>query len=188
MKQTNTRIEKVKDGEVIITEGTWAYYTYVLKDGKAKVLKEVDGKQVLIGTLTRGDIFGEMGFLGQPRRTTSVVADGDVTVEMIAKDTFMNFFNELPLDMQNKLYAIVTDLTIADEIYSRLIVLFQNMQDIEMNMVDGNTFEMEIEGMPEFMRRAVMAITRGHNASVEKLKRLSFQLKEKQVKRLSQNC
>lgn len=55
-----SRTRKVRDGEFIIQEDTWPYYAYILKEGKARVLKNVDGKQVLIGLLAEGDIFGEI--------------------------------------------------------------------------------------------------------------------------------
>lgn len=57
--------KKIKNGEVIIKENTWAYYVYFLKEGNARVVKNVDGRQVTIGTLIKGDIFGEMSFLGR---------------------------------------------------------------------------------------------------------------------------
>lgn len=184
MEQIDSRIEKVRDGELIIKEDSWAYYAYVLQDGKAKVLKNVDGRQVVIGTLGKGDIFGEAGFLGEPKRTTSVVADGDVTVEMIGKDTFMELFNRLPGDVQTKLYAMAGDITHITEIYSRLIILFQRMQDVETNMIDAKAFEMEIEKMPGFMRTMAITIAGRHNTAVERMNRLVVQIEEKQSRLL----
>ena len=63
MESFIARTEKIKDGSVIVEEGSWAYYAYVLQSGKAKVWKNINGKQVQIGTLKEGDIFGEMSFL-----------------------------------------------------------------------------------------------------------------------------
>src|SRR3990167_1057197 len=107
----DSRINKVKDGEAIIKEDTWPYYVYVLKDGKARILKNVDGRQVLIGSLTKGDIFGEMAFLGKTKRTVSVLADGDAIVEMITRDTLMNFVDKLPRNVRTRLYTMASDLT-----------------------------------------------------------------------------
>ena len=85
-----SRKEKIKDGETILEEGTWAYYGYVLKSGKAKVFKNINDKPVLIGTLNKGDIFGEVAFLGGAKRTALVIADGDVEVDMIPRDGFLD--------------------------------------------------------------------------------------------------
>src|SRR3989304_2181567 len=92
MELFDSRIKKVKDGEIIIQEGTWPYYAYILKEGKARVLKNVGGKQVLIDLLTEGDIFGEISFLVKTKRTVSVIAGMDrrhsVAVEGLNKLSF----------------------------------------------------------------------------------------------------
>ena len=95
-----SRTVKVRDGEIIIQEDTWPYYVYILNEGKARVLKNVGGKQVLIDLLTEGDIFGEISFLGKTKRTVSVIADGEAIVEMITRDTFMDFVDKLPRNVQ----------------------------------------------------------------------------------------
>lgn len=112
MERVDPGIKKVKDGGVIIKEDAWPQYACVLISGKAKVFKNVNDRQVLIGSLKNGDIFGEMGFLGEMQRNVSVVADGDVVVEMISRDTFMEFFDRFPRNVQIRLYAMASDLTL----------------------------------------------------------------------------
>ncbi|MCF6159005.1 MAG: cyclic nucleotide-binding domain-containing protein [wastewater metagenome] len=179
-----TRTRKVRDGEIIVQEDTWPYYAYVLKEGKARVFKNVDGKQVLIGLLAEGDIFGEIDFLGKTKRTVSVIADGDVTVEMITRDTFMDFVAKLPRNVRIKLCAMASDLTSMTEIYSRLVVLLQNM-NVEKKMITAETFETEVKKIPEFMRHVITEMDRRHSVAVEGLNRLSSQLEKKQSRLLS---
>jgi len=112
MKRADSIIKKVKDGEAIIKEDTWPYYACVLISGKANVFKNVYGRQVLIGSLTNGDIFGEMDFLGQMQRNVSVIAEGDAIAEMISRETFMEFFDKFPRNVRNRLYAMVSNLTL----------------------------------------------------------------------------
>src|SRR3970040_2136892 len=150
MERIASRTVKVKDGEIIIQEGTWPYYAYILKEGKARVLKNVGGKQVLICLLTEGDIFGEISFLGKTKRTVSVIADGEAIVEMITRDTIMDFIDKLPRNVQTRLCTMASDLTSMSEIYSRLAVLLQN-RNAETKIVTMKTFETEIEKIPEFM-------------------------------------
>lgn len=178
-----TRTRKVRDGEIIVQEDTWPYYVYLLKSGKARVFKNVDGKQVLIGLLAEGDIFGEIDFLGKTKRTTSVIADGDVVVEMIAKDTFMDCIGKLPRNVQARLYTMASDLTSMSEIYSRLVVLLQN-RNAETKVLNMNSFETEIEKIPEFVRRVVDTMDRRHSGVVEGLNILSSQLEKKQSRLL----
>lgn len=181
-----SRIKKVCDGDAIFEEDTWPYYAYILKDGKAKVLKSIYGRQVLIGTLTKGDSFGEMDLLGKAKRTVSVVADGDVIVEMITKDTLLRLIEKLPRQVRSRLYAMAGDLTNITEIYSRLIVLLQNMC-AETKAIPSETFEMETEKMPEFLRRVITTADRRHHIAVEGINNLSLQLERRQTRQLNNN-
>ncbi|MFN3532689.1 MAG: Crp/Fnr family transcriptional regulator [Candidatus Brocadia sp.] len=179
-----TRTRKVRNGEIIVQEDTWPYYVYVLKSGKARVFKNVDGKQVLIGLLAEGDIFGEMDFLGETKRVASVIADGDVIVEMIAKDTFMDFIGKLPWNIRTRLYTMASDLRNITEIYSRLVVLLQN-RNAEKKMIGGEAFEGETNKIPEFIQHIITGMDRRHNIAVEGLNRLSSQLEKKLPRMLS---
>ena len=179
-----SRIKKVNGGDTILEEDTWPYYVYALKDGQAKVLKTVDGRQVLIGALTKGDVFGEMAFLGETKRTVSVIADGDVIVEMITKDAFMDFVDKLPRNVRTRLYTMASDLAGITEIYSRLVALLQDM-NAEKKMIVAETFEMESKEMPNFMRHIITGIDRRHSVAVEGLNKLSFHLEKKQTRLLN---
>jgi CRP-like cAMP-binding protein len=182
MERVVSRIEKIRDGCAIIKEDTWPYYTYILKDGRARILKEVDGKQVNVGTLIKGDVFGEAGFLGEEKRAISVIADGDVTVEMINNDTLSGLLDELPQNVRVNMCVMVNNLTSIVEIYSRLVVFFQNMEDNETKMPDAEIFEMEIEEMHEFMARVAMSITRRYAMTVDRFKKLAVKLGEKEAR------
>lgn len=81
---------------------------------------------------------------------------------------------------------MANDLTRITDIYSRLIVLFQNMQNSETKIIDAKTFEMEIEKMPEFMRDVAIAIARRYDVAVERLTKLSSQVEEKQLRLVTQ--
>jgi len=173
-----SRKEKIKDGEAILEEGTWAYYAYVLKSGRAKVFKNIDGKPVLLGTLNQGDIFGEVAFLGGAKRTASVIADGDVEVDMIPRDSFFDALNQLPRGLRSKLNALVSDLTFMDEVRGRLIAFLHELQNVRAKMIDLKSFEREVENMPELLRQVVIAFAKRLNASVEGCTKLGAQAEE----------
>jgi len=173
-----SRKEKIKDGEAILEEGTWAYYAYVLKSGRAKVFKNIDGKPVLLGTLNQGDIFGEVAFLGGAKRTASVIADGDVEVDMIPRDSFFDALNQLPRGLRSKLNALVSDLTFMDEVRGRLIAFLHELQNVRAKMIDLKSFEREVENMPELLRQVVIAFAKRLNASVEGCTNLGAQAEE----------
>lgn len=178
MGEIVSRTEKIKDGEAIMEEGTWAFYAYLLKSGKAKVYRTIDDQPVLIGTLNQGDIVGEMAFLGGAKRTASVIADGDVEVEMISKDTFMEALEQLPAGLRAKLKAMVTDLTGITEVQGRLMACLKDLHRMQDKMVDLKTFEKEVEKMSELLRRVVVALVHRLNVSIEGCVKLAAQAEE----------
>ncbi len=178
MNQVLSRTEKIKDGETIVEEGTWAFYAYILKSGKAKVLKNISNRLVLIRTLSKGDVFGELAFLGGVKRTASVIADGDVEVEIISKDAFMDALDQLPQDVRSKLNTLFSDLTGVTEINGRLMALLDELQKMRARTIDLRSFETEVEKMPELLHRMVIALVQRLNASVESCSKLSAQVEE----------
>ena len=178
MNPVFSRTEKIKDGETIVEEGTWAFYAYILKSGKAKVLKNIDDRPVLIRTLSTGDVFGEMAFLGGVKRTASVVADGDVEVEIISKDAFMDALDQLPEDVRSKLNTLLSDLTGMTEVNGRLMALLDELQKMRARTFDLRSFETEVEKMPGLLHQMVIALVQRLNASVESCTTVAAQVAE----------
>lgn len=145
MEQFISRTEKIKDGSIILEEGSWAYYAYVLQSGRAKVWKNINNKQVLVGTLKEGDIFGEMSFFGMAKRTASVTADGDVLVGMITKDTFMEAINKLSPEVRVKLDKMTQDFFYLSDVYSRLTNCLHEILTIKGRMIDPRLFEKRLK-------------------------------------------
>ena len=167
MEQFVTRTETIKDSNVIVEEGSWAYYAYILQSGKAKVWKNIENKHVLIGTLKEGDIFGEMSFFGMAKRTATVTANGDVKVGMIAKDTFMEAIEKLPKQTREKLEKLSHDLFYLNDVYCRLSNCLHEIFDIKRKMIDPKIFEKEFEKMPEILRRVVVLMSRRFHSAIE---------------------
>ncbi len=178
MNQYITKVEEIKDGSVIVEEDTWAYYAYILKTGKAKVWKSNNGKQVLIGVLKEGDIFGEMSFFGMANRVATVTADGNVTVEMIAKDTFMEAFAKLPEDVRSKIDKMSTSLFYLNDVYCRLSNSLHEISDIKGGMTDPKTFEKEVENMPGFLREIIILMHQRFHTVIGRSVKLMSQLEE----------
>ncbi len=172
------RTEEIKDGNIIVEEGTWAYYVYTLQSGKAKVWKNINNKQVQIGTLKKGDIFGEMSFFGMTKRTATVTADGDVKVGMISKDAFIEALDKLPKDVRVKLDKMTHDLFYLNDVYSRLTNCLHEILTIKQRMIDPKIFEKEIEKMPDLLRTVVNLMSQRFNAAVEGSMKLVTQMEE----------
>lgn len=81
--------EDFSDGDPIITEGDIDDSFYILVDGKVIVRKG----ETAIGQLTKGDCFGEMGYISKTQRTASIFANGRVSL-LKAKSTLMEKASE----------------------------------------------------------------------------------------------
>lgn len=74
-------------GHTVIEEGDDSRTAYFLYAGRARVYKNIDGGRRSLGELGEGQLFGEMAYLLNEKRTASVVADGEVTVLALPPET-----------------------------------------------------------------------------------------------------
>jgi HlyB family type I secretion system ABC transporter len=76
-------------GATIVEEGAEADAFFVLARGSARVVKRAsNGEEVALGSLHRGDSFGEAGLLEQTRRAATVRASSDVNVLRLHASVF----------------------------------------------------------------------------------------------------
>jgi len=170
------RVQKVGDGHLIFDEGLCASYAYVLKSGRAKVLKNINGKQIQIGSLKKGDIFGDMALLGRFQNTASVVAEGNVEVGMIPNKTFLEAVNHLPEKLRKEIYAIVVELAYVTELNAHLISRFQELEKDKKKKRDLKPFKKEISQMPELLSQVISLLSKRLDASNEGCAKLAVQL------------
>lgn len=67
-------------GSVIIREGDDSRTAFFLYSGRVGLFKAVNGGQKRLGELGEGELFGEMAYLLDERRTATVTAEGEVVV------------------------------------------------------------------------------------------------------------
>ncbi|MGI9239360.1 MAG: cyclic nucleotide-binding domain-containing protein [Verrucomicrobiales bacterium] len=79
------RLRHYADRETIFKEGDPSEFIYVVREGKV-VVKHGDGDNSTLATLGAGEVFGEMGVVGETPRSATVVADGDVVVYQMEGD------------------------------------------------------------------------------------------------------
>lgn len=74
-------------GETIVREGDSGDTAYIIKSGRCRVTKTVDGKELVLREMTSGDVFGEMAILAPGPRTATVTAIEPTTVHVVTADT-----------------------------------------------------------------------------------------------------
>lgn len=67
-------------GHTLVEEGDDSRTAYFLYAGRAQVYKNIDGGRRSLGELNEGQLFGEMAYLLNEKRTASVIADTELTV------------------------------------------------------------------------------------------------------------
>lgn len=84
------------DGTTIVRQGEKGNLMYIILKGEVEVIREVDGEQVILSVLKKGDTFGEMAlFSGQPR-TATIRSKGETRILTVDKRLFMTRVHEDP--------------------------------------------------------------------------------------------
>ena len=83
---------------------------------------------MLVGSLTVGDVFGEMGILGRVPHTASVRARSEVKVGVINKKSLLMEFEKLPKNVHSVSLALVNRLQITTEKLAKLTVQIHQLK------------------------------------------------------------
>jgi serine/threonine-protein kinase len=73
-------------GDVIVQEGDPADAAFIITSGACEVYKIAGGQRTVLRRLGAGEVFGETAVLTGEPRTASVVAVGEVTVQVVTRD------------------------------------------------------------------------------------------------------
>ncbi len=76
-------------GDVIMREGDAGHEAYILAEGMCQVFKSVGGTKRLLRLLTVGDLFGEMAILTEGPRSATVIAQTEVKVWVLTRETLL---------------------------------------------------------------------------------------------------
>ena len=82
----------VSAGSVLIRQGELAHAFFVIVAGVASVIR--DGRPVR--SLGPGDFFGEIGLVGKPYRTATVIANSDLDVLVMGRRDFRTILSRFP--------------------------------------------------------------------------------------------
>jgi hypothetical protein len=84
------------DSAVICQQGDPGDRMYVIQAGRATVLREEGGVEVVVGELKSGDVFGEMAIFDRQPRSATVRAKGVARVLTLDKRAFLRQVHEDP--------------------------------------------------------------------------------------------
>lgn len=107
------RIKTVEEGTVIIQEGDESESLYWLKSGLLIVVKQDpndEGKEVTLGNINPGELFGEMSFLDKGPRSATVKALANSEILEIPKKKYYDMLMDQPKWMQHLIQNLVDRL------------------------------------------------------------------------------
>lgn len=84
------------DGEVLFLEGDMADSAYLIDEGEVSICAGDAGNEIMVGTLGRHELFGEMAIFRNEPRVATIRAKGPVKVLRIDGDMFLRLVTENP--------------------------------------------------------------------------------------------
>ena len=77
-----------KDGEIICREGDEGKSMFVIQSGVVEVVKNLNGGEIVLRTMKKGEIFGEIALFDRMARSATVKALGEAIVLRVDKQGF----------------------------------------------------------------------------------------------------
>ncbi|MBW2076126.1 MAG: cyclic nucleotide-binding domain-containing protein, partial [Deltaproteobacteria bacterium] len=99
--------EAYKDGQVIFKEGTSGDWVYVILQGSVEISRTIGENKYTITILEPGEVFGELGYLGDIKRTATARALGETTLGIIDRGFLDREFNLLSSSFRSIIVAVV---------------------------------------------------------------------------------
>jgi signal transduction histidine kinase len=108
----NTFCQGVEDltlasGELLFEEGSPGEKAYVIKSGELEILKESNGREVLLAVRGSGDIIGEMALLEDVPRTASVRSRGETELLVVHKAQVDFLINSSPQALRSMFFTVL---------------------------------------------------------------------------------
>ena len=77
-----------KPGDKIFKEGDEGNLAYVVQDGQVEIIKIIDGRETVLGTVGKGGIFGEMALIDSKPRMAAARAATGATIICVTRQMF----------------------------------------------------------------------------------------------------
>jgi CRP-like cAMP-binding protein len=129
----NTIEKRFKKKDMIFLPGDAGDKVYLLKAGVVKISKYSDsGKEIIMGMVNPGEIFGEMSLIENIPRETVAEAIMDSYVCIINRDNFMRYLQRNP-EMSLRLTKITSDLLVFYCTFSTHMAMIKMIRPISMS-------------------------------------------------------
>ena len=80
--------QSFKAGQTIFEKGEAPHFAYIVQAGAVDIVVKDDGNDVMVDTITAGEVFGEMALVDEQPRSAWAVAKQATTCVLITKEEF----------------------------------------------------------------------------------------------------
>jgi CRP-like cAMP-binding protein len=99
MEKVNESIgyeKQLRSGEVLFKEGDPGDEMYLIRSGKIKIVKDLEGNKKTLAVIGEGEFFGEMALLDKSPRSAAAIAETDAKLIIVDRDAFLSSVNKNP--------------------------------------------------------------------------------------------
>lgn len=105
---------------------------YIIQQGKVKITKIIENKEVLLAVLKEGDVFGEMALLDNKPRSATAISYGETKIMAVNKDNFKNMISSQP-QLITKIITLLAE---------RTWVVYRQLLNLKISDNTGRTYDM----------------------------------------------
>ncbi len=87
-RASKVEIREIHDKQYVFREREVGDLAFIVNSGSIEIVKNIDGKEVVLGNVGKGGMFGEMALIDEKPRMASARAVGQVTVMVISRKMF----------------------------------------------------------------------------------------------------
>jgi CRP/FNR family cyclic AMP-dependent transcriptional regulator len=99
MEKVNESIgyeKHLRSGEVLFKEGAVGDEMYLIRSGKIRIMKDLEGTKKTLAVIGEGEFFGEMALLDKRPRSASAIAETDAKLIIVDRNAFLSSVNKNP--------------------------------------------------------------------------------------------
>jgi CRP-like cAMP-binding protein len=114
------RKKQLQRGEVLIDEGSEHSEMYIIRSGRLRVFKTINGERVELATLKQNEFVGEIAALLGTAATASVAAVEDSEVEVLTQEELAALVQKRPQTGMKMIRILAERLRRANELISKI--------------------------------------------------------------------
>jgi CRP/FNR family transcriptional regulator, cyclic AMP receptor protein len=150
-----------KAGTALFRAGDQGDAMYVIERGKVRIcVHTVDGREVTLTELDRGDFFGEMALLDGQRRSADAVVAEDAQLAVLSREHFVSFMRSSPDVALEMLTALANRLRQTDELLRHTATRNVNVEEAARSTLADRAADIiaEFGGSWKFIMAAALGL------------------------------